>query len=292
MPRKGTAARLSRVHTPHGKIEFLDSAGVRIARITAPERGVLFDLALAGDGRHGANFLLQVSGTSTCAQHRRSAQLAPGQWDAFQIGPVHIAANHEETEQIALLVPADRMERDVDVARLAARRQPGATGISRVLCHAASVLFREIPRSGVQRVVELVAPLQHWLNIAVRERMEGERTEGEGSAHERLRRRVRTHINAQLRDPALSVARVARHLNCTPRYLQKVFKETGRGLSEQIRDLRLDRCYSDLLDPSQAERSVTEIALSWGFNSVTHFSDAFRQRFGVAPSIARRDRSS
>ena len=292
MPRKGTAARLSRVHTPHGKIEFLDIAAIRIARITAPERGVLFDLAPAGNGRNGVSFLLQISGTSTCAQQRRSAQLAPGQWDAFDVGPVHIAANHEAAEQIALLVPADKMDRHVNVAYLAARRQPGATGISRVLCHAASVLFREIPRSGVQRVAELVEPLQRWLNIAVRERMEGERAEGEGSAHERLRRRVRTYINAQLRDPALSVQRVARHHNCTPRYLQKAFKETGHSLSEQIRDLRLDRCYSDLLDPLQAERSVTEIALSWGFNSVTHFSDAFRQRFGVAPSVARRDRSS
>jgi AraC-like DNA-binding protein len=139
--------------------------------------------------------------------------------------------------------------------------------------------------------VELTVPLARWLNIAVRERMEGERTEGEGSAQELLRRRVTTYVNAQLRDPTLSVARIADHLNCTTRYLQKAFKETGRGLSEQIRDSRLDRCYSDILDPSQAARSITDIALSWGFNSVTHFSDAFKHRFGVAPSVARRDRS-
>lgn len=291
MPRKGPAARLSRVHTSHGKIEFLDIAALRIARITAPERGVLFDLAPAANAHGCVNFLLQVSGTSTCAQHRRLAQLAPGQWDAFNIGPLHIAANHEAAEQIALLVPSDQIDRGVEVAHLAARRQPGASGISRVLCHAASVLFREIPRSGTQRLTELTEPVRRWLNIAVRERMEGERPENEGSAQERLRRRVRTYVNAQLRDPALSVTRVATHLDCTPRYLQKVFQETGRGLNEQIRDLRLDRCYSDLLDPAQSSRSITDIALSWGFNSVTHFSDAFRHRFGVAPSVARRDRT-
>jgi AraC-like DNA-binding protein len=290
MPRKGPAARISRVHTPHGKIEFVDIATLRVARIAAPERGVLFELAPPGSARGCITFILQISGTSTCAQQRRSVQLAPGQWDAFDAGPLHVTANRSAAEQIAFLLPQDQLDRKVDLEQLAVRRQPGATGISRLLCHAASILFQEIPKSSSSRVAELTEPVRRWLNIAVRERMEGE--EAEGSPHERLRRRVKTYVNAHVRDPTLSVERIARQLSCTPRYLQKAFQSTGRRLSDQIRDVRLDRCYSDLLDPAQTHRSITEIALSWGFNSVTHFSDAFRQRFGVAPSIARRDRAS
>jgi AraC-like DNA-binding protein len=32
---------------------------------------------------------------------------------------------------------------------------------------------------------------------------------------------------------------------------------------------------------------VTQIALAAGFNSMSHFSSAFRRRFGVTPSDAR-----
>lgn len=290
MARKGPAARVSRVHTSHSKLEFVDIASLRVARIRAPERGVLFELARAGSARGGINFVLQISGTSLCTQQRRSSHLAPGQWDAFEIGALHVTPDQSPSEQVALLMPLDQLDRKVNVTQLASRRQPGASGVSRLLCHAGSVLFQEIPKSSDARLAELAEPLCRWLNIAVRERIEGSQVDG--SPRERLMHQAKLYVNAHLRDPTLSVDRIAGHLRCTTRYLQQAYQSTGRHLRDQIRDMRLDRCYCDLLDPAQAERSITEIALSWGFNSVTHFSDAFHRHFGVSPSAARRDRAS
>jgi AraC-like DNA-binding protein len=33
----------------------------------------------------------------------------------------------------------------------------------------------------------------------------------------------------------------------------------------------------------QVHRHITEIAFGWGFNELTHFSRAFKERYGVSP---------
>lgn len=38
-----------------------------------------------------------------------------------------------------------------------------------------------------------------------------------------------------------------------------------------------------LLEPLHKGKRISEIALRWGFNDLSHFSRAFRQRFGCAP---------
>ena len=99
--------------------------------------------------------------------------------------------------------------------------------------------------------------------------------------------RVRTFVRQHLRDSSLSIDIIASSLHCTKRYLHKVFRDDGRSLHRFIQDSRLERCGQDLANPALADRSIMGIAVSWGFCSSSHFSRAFRQRFGVAPSLYR-----
>ncbi|MDH4393235.1 MAG: helix-turn-helix domain-containing protein [Aquabacterium sp.] len=46
---------------------------------------------------------------------------------------------------------------------------------------------------------------------------------------------------------------------------------------------RLDACRRDLADVRLAERSVSALAFSWGFNDAAHFSRSFREQFGQSP---------
>jgi len=268
------------------EIQFIEAGAIRIGRIFAPDEGVCIDQWPADDQVH-CTFILQLSGTATCEQQRRVAYLAPGQWDVFDCEhPLHLAASHAASEQLAMLIPAKQLDPCFDLATLAARRRPGTSALSKLLCHAASVSFRELSTSDGKRAADLAHPLCLWVNLAIRERVEGEARVT--SSRERLQLRAIQCVNARLRDPSLSVESVAAQLNCTTRYLQKVFQSTGQSLSEHIRVHRLNRCHSDLLDPALAHMSITEVALSWGFNSVTYFSEAFRNYFGLTPSEARR----
>jgi AraC family transcriptional activator of tynA and feaB len=51
---------------------------------------------------------------------------------------------------------------------------------------------------------------------------------------------------------------------------------------------RLQRCRRDLSTKMMRGRTITDIALSWGFRDPTHFSRRFRQEFGVSAHEYRR----
>ena len=97
------------------------------------------------------------------------------------------------------------------------------------------------------------------------------------------REQVRDYINSHIRDPKLSVQRVAERIGVTTRYLQLLFAEAGECVSEYIKRERLRGCLLDLRDAGFDCQSITEIAFSWGFNSAAHFSSSFRKEFGLSP---------
>ena len=86
-------------------------------------------------------------------------------------------------------------------------------------------------------------------------------------------------------DEPLSRVALAAAAGTTVRQLERLFaREVGEGVAGHYLRLRLDRA-AQLLRTTGI--SVTEIALACGFRASSHFSSAFRARFGVAPSKAR-----
>lgn len=98
-----------------------------------------------------------------------------------------------------------------------------------------------------------------------------------------LTERIRRYILARLRDPELSLDQVASGLQCSKRSLHKAFSQEGISISDFMWSERLQRCRRDLEEPSARKRSITEIALSWGFSSPSHFSTLFKARFHESP---------
>ncbi|MDY0066471.1 MAG: helix-turn-helix transcriptional regulator, partial [Steroidobacteraceae bacterium] len=62
----------------------------------------------------------------------------------------------------------------------------------------------------------------------------------------------------------------------------------GRTFSQYLLEHRLERCRSALERPRDSARSITEIAFECGFNDASHFSRAFRSRYGLSPREFRR----
>lgn len=104
----------------------------------------------------------------------------------------------------------------------------------------------------------------------------------------RLLSRARELIEVHLHEGDLSVKRLAALAGLSPCYLQSLFQEEGAKVSDCIRHRRLERCRWALLDPTQAGRSVSEIAFACGFNSLAHMSHRFKEAYGMAPSEFRR----
>ncbi len=84
----------------------------------------------------------------------------------------------------------------------------------------------------------------------------------------------------------LTLGEIAWHVGKGEEHLARVFKrETGRSVFDYVRESRVNRAQTYLLDPAL---SLTEIAERCGFNSLSFFSRTFRQLTGMSPSAYRR----
>lgn len=101
------------------------------------------------------------------------------------------------------------------------------------------------------------------------------------------RQQVKKYIRKHLTAPTLGPQRIARDLGVSVRYLHKLFSTEAGSLCDYIRQERLELARRMLLDPQQADRSVTDIAYACGFSTSAHFSSSFRAAFGESPRTAR-----
>lgn len=110
----------------------------------------------------------------------------------------------------------------------------------------------------------------------------------------RHRVRIQNYIEAHITEPDLTPRSIATALGMTPGYLHRLFSggSEGESLARYILSRRLDECYRALSDRMQAGRSVTAIAMAYGFNSLQHFSKVFRERYGMTPRDVQQASSS
>jgi len=88
-------------------------------------------------------------------------------------------------------------------------------------------------------------------------------------------------METSLEDP-LSSAELAKAAGLSQRQLDRLFRQhLNRSVGRHYRELRLRRARLML---SQSTLSVLEVAVSCGFVSASHFSRAYRARFGHPPS--------
>jgi AraC-like DNA-binding protein len=106
-----------------------------------------------------------------------------------------------------------------------------------------------------------------------------------------LKGRIETFIQANLADPALTPADIAAEAHISVRHLHRLFESQGRSVSDWIRERRLEACRAALSDPCMENKSITEIAFSWGFSDSSHFSRSFRKSFGTSPRQFRSQRT-
>lgn len=96
--------------------------------------------------------------------------------------------------------------------------------------------------------------------------------------------RVRSIIEARLREPSLCAQAVADAAGVSVRYANAVLADQDTSIMRLLQARRLERCRYALEDPNQAHRTVSEIAYGWGFSDMTHFGRRFKMAYGVLPS--------
>jgi len=97
-------------------------------------------------------------------------------------------------------------------------------------------------------------------------------------------------IEAHLFDARLKPTEIAEQAGITARYANKILAAENTSLERRIFERRLARTRAVLGNPVFDFRSLSEIARSHGFTSLSHFSRRFKEQYGVTPSEYRRER--
>lgn len=102
------------------------------------------------------------------------------------------------------------------------------------------------------------------------------------SNDEILMSKVMRTINDHLADPALNVEMLAANVGMSRVHMHRKLKElTNQSARDFIRSIRLKQAANLLREKNL---SVSEVAYATGFSNLSHFSNTFRDFYGISPS--------
>jgi len=117
----------------------------------------------------------------------------------------------------------------------------------------------------------------------------GDETEiasGRGLRAARLKA-IKQDIVAHITDSKLSITQVAIRQGVSPQYIRALFNGEQTTFADYVNELRLQQIYRQLSNPLFTNRSISTLAYDMGFNSLSWFNRAFKQRFGIKPTDVR-----
>jgi AraC-like DNA-binding protein len=225
---------------------------------------------------------LQKEGVATVAQEGRESRVGAG--DIFVLDPTrpfHIETGEIRTHSVYL--PRDRMRQLVpNIDDLTALTVPGHGGPGAMFRAVLDELFDMVPHLTDDTADRIADMIPHVLVTAL-SALDRSDTMAQSRLKQFHRERVCRYIHDNLSDPQLDVSMIATATSLSARYLYQLFDNESVTLMKSVWNKRLDNCHRELATASLRGRSISEIAYSWGFSDVAHFSRAFRERYKISP---------
>jgi AraC-like DNA-binding protein len=98
--------------------------------------------------------------------------------------------------------------------------------------------------------------------------------------------RAKRFISRNLRNPSLTATMIAAAVCVSEKHLGRLFRADGQSLMRYLWESRLVLAADMLERSSKGDVQISEIAYRCGFSTPSHFSRAFRARYGIAPREA------
>lgn len=192
-----------------------------------------------------------------------------------QSGKLSYFAALPRTSAQVLVLPVGEMPRTRSAAAFG---RADAAEVRLLTAHATMVrrVLDDLEPAGVAAARETLAEL-------VRAAVHGGLDDVEPRLAAALVQAARDIADRQLTDPDLTPTTLARQLNVSVRTLQRAFAAQGQSPSAYIRTRRLDEARRALV-AGRRGTTVTEIAARWQFADGSHFTRAFRDRYGQTPT--------
>lgn len=244
-----------------------------------PER-----IACGGSGYYKVSLLL--SGSSLLIQDGREVVMRPGDISFYDTSRPYSLIFDDHFRNLIMMFPKDRLElpsalTDSLTAVSLGDQHPLATAVASFITQSSPQLGTLSQPSRTKLVHSSLELLGTMFSAVL------DVDSSAQSPRQLLLHKIYAYINANLASPTLSPGSIAAAHYISTRHLHALFQEAGSTVSTWIKERRLDRCRTDLLDPTLSHRGIAAIATSWGFVDAAHFSRIFRAAYGASPSELR-----
>lgn len=265
-----------------GRMSAARAGDVILTKLQADRHRVVRTAQMARTG--DTDYLKIVApwqGSASVEQQGRTASAGPGGWIIYDTTGSYEIANPHRVDHLIVMVPKDELvDRSLRLQGVMARHL-GGSGISRVALETMRNTYQELPHMSEVAAQGAGQLIKQLVQLSLLE-LAGQDTSV--SQREALRDRFHVYLAQHLRDPKLSVDGIARALNCSRRHLYNALAGEGESVAATIQRMRLQACVRDLQTAGKHARPITDIAMSWGFGNLSHFSRVFREHTGTSPS--------
>jgi AraC-like DNA-binding protein len=254
-----------------------------ICRLTThvPHRATSDKASVLNDARPYLKAVMQKKGRSIITQGKTSTPLHCGEWTVYDAGEPYSATAFHGAQSSIIFIPRERVvNRGIDLRNIILRPLSARRGFSRLFWVFLDATMDQALAVEENRIFDVAEVIAQMFRVMLFDSCD---TQLASNSQMVFRERVKLCISAHLTDPDLSISKLADLMHCSKRYLHVVFHPESLSISEYILKERLERCRTQLLDPSSARRSITDIAFSWGFSNSHHFGRSFKREFGVSP---------
>jgi AraC family transcriptional regulator, positive regulator of tynA and feaB len=108
--------------------------------------------------------------------------------------------------------------------------------------------------------------------------------DGQKSSINILLRNILAFIDQDIANGDLTPQQVADEFDISVRYVHKLFIESGTTFRSYTTARRLENVCNDLVAPTSWRQPISAVAFRWGFNDLSSFNRAFKNRFACTPS--------
>ncbi|MGB3027220.1 helix-turn-helix domain-containing protein [Paradevosia shaoguanensis] len=262
-----------------------DLGDVRLSALHAGAHDVLGErVVLHSYDPDAIKLIIQTEGLSELRQNGRRARVSADAVVIYDPTRPYLLSNPGPVDLVLLQMPRGAFSRPIlDRLTCPFRSEERHAGLQQVLFSLMRTTLGEAARLDDAARASVGQTLLSLVNTMLEGDMSQEPTKA--SRHVLLQR-VKAYIEANLADPGITVAEIARRMGCSPRYIFRAFEDDATTPADYLWNLRLEKARERLCSGDRAQ-SISDIAFSLGFSSSAHFSRAFRTRFDASPREVR-----
>jgi AraC-like DNA-binding protein len=257
-------------------VELLRLTTTGPVRIVAPVEGEAFWINI------------QRQGGATLQQHGRVASLAAGDIAVCYSNHDYQLDMRNHGEQIVMVVPAAALRLacagiDELTAVTRDRSQPLVKLLGLMAASHLETSGEALPLATALRAARALIDTAAGCMLAAQPAAASAGTRSSQYHLKRIRAYVLTHLD----EPELTVAKVGAMLGLSAAHIHRLFAAETQTFSAWLWETRLLACRQALKVSGPTRQSITMVAQQHGFSHGSHFSRAFRARFGITASAWR-----